>query len=311
MALMLASICSLQAMEFDSCKTDQLFSTLERQEPATIEEIQKLVDERANIRAVDEFKQTPLHFAAMRNPNSDISMFLIDLGANVSAVDVNGQTPLHWAAMRNPNPDVSKLLIDFGADVSAVDMHGQTALHLAAMCNRSLGVSELLISCGADVLAQDRSGKPPLYLVAMNFNPDVVRFFIGVARDKGVDIRNIKNLVSETPLHLASSRNGNEQVVRLFLDKGADVKARDEWGKTPLHAAARHTPNPKIVSLLVEAGADVEAVDSKGQTPIDFAHKSFCLKATKDQILKILLAAQQRVAEKQSADEPPRKKRKA
>ena len=60
-----------------------------------------------------------------------------------------------------------------------------------------------------------------------------------------------------TPLHLAA-QGGKEQVVRLLLEKGADIEARDRTQQTPLHYAA-YSGSEKLVRLLLEKGADIEA----------------------------------------------------
>jgi ankyrin repeat protein len=56
----------------------------------------------------------------------------------------------------------------------------------------------------------------------------------------------------------------------LLLDKGANVKAKADFGQTPLSRAAdkRHEA---VVRLLLDKGADVEAKDEYGQTPLSRA----------------------------------------
>jgi ankyrin repeat protein len=53
---------------------------------------------------------------------------------------------------------------------------------------------------------------------------------------------------------------GNEAVVRLLVDRGADVKAKDNRGSTVLHSAAEEG-NEAVVRLLVDLGTDLEAKD--------------------------------------------------
>ena len=64
---------------------------------------------------------------------------------------------------------------------------------------------------------------------------------------------------STTALHRAAE-NGHEAVVRLLLEKGADVKAKNKDGRTTLHETVIRG-HDKVVRLLLEKGADIEAKD--------------------------------------------------
>lgn len=69
-------------------------------------------------------------------------------------------------------------------------------------------------------------------------------------------------------LELANAVNANsEERVRLLIEKGADVNARDNQGYAPVHNAARNR-YAHLVTLLVEKGADVNARDSDGFTAL-------------------------------------------
>lgn len=75
-----------------------------------------------------------------------------------------------------------------------------------------------------------------------------------------------KNEKGNTPLHVAAA-GGYAAIVRLLLDKGADLQALGEYGFTPLHTAlvARQR---EIVKILIERGADVNALDRFGRPPL-------------------------------------------
>eukprot|EP00913_Durusdinium_trenchii_P033241 g31118.t1 len=64
---------------------------------------------------------------------------------------------------------------------------------------------------------------------------------------------------------------GNAEVVRLLLDNGADLHAREKFvGGTPLHHAALHG-RTNVVNVLLERSPDLEALNRKRQTPLHVA----------------------------------------
>ncbi|KAL6857555.1 Ankyrin repeat A protein 2 [Amphichorda felina] len=73
-----------------------------------------------------------------------------------------------------------------------------------------------------------------------------------------------------TDLMLASYY-GHRAVVKLLLERGADIEAKDwEYGRTSLSWAAGNGYEA-IVQLLVDKGANVDAMDSDSQTPLSWA----------------------------------------
>lgn len=56
------------------------------------------------------------------------------------------------------------------------------------------------------------------------------------------------------------------ELVKEYLEQGADVMARNRWGSTPLHWAA-FNGHTQIVELLIEKGANVNAKGIGGYLP--------------------------------------------
>ncbi|KAH7930750.1 ankyrin [Leucogyrophana mollusca] len=78
------------------------------------------------------------------------------------------------------------------------------------------------------------------------------------------------NVQGRTALHLAALK-GNEELVRMLCDLGADFDLSDNKGNTPLHYASAwgHIP---IVHLLIERGCQFAARNNEGYTASDYAY---------------------------------------
>ena len=99
---------------------------------------------------------------------------------------------------------------------------------------------------------------------AMLGNKEIVKLFI----DKGVNIE-AKDIYGQTPLHYASGE-GNIEVIDFLITKGANVNAKNTDKFTPLHAAAQ-MGQKDAVALLITKGAGINERDKYGCTPLLYA----------------------------------------
>jgi ankyrin repeat protein len=227
----------------------------------------------------------PELFTAVKAGNLDyVKTALQENPKFANSKDESGYTPLVLAASAG-NKDLCELLIAKGADLEAQGQHG-TALHEAAIANLK-DIAELLINRGANVNAKDNSGYTPLYY-ASTFGPggkrnkndwDIARSLVS----RGANV-NTKPGSDDTPLHSAALY-APEEIVKLFLDNGANVNVRlasPGWsrktnsGPTALHyACMRADKNAEVVELIIDAGADINAKcysdKADGWTPLYFA----------------------------------------
>lgn len=87
--------------------------------------------------------------------------------------------------------------------------------------------------------------------------------------DANPQLINSRNKLGKTPLH-QSLTGGNDEIIKLLIERGADVKARDNTGLTPLHIAAWWSVTARA-KILIDHGADVTATDKFGDTPLHTA----------------------------------------
>eukprot|EP00667_Euglena_gracilis_P000772 EG_transcript_772 len=130
-----------------------------------IRHVRELVLNGYDVNMPAKSKQSPLHHAAWRG-YCDIVQLLIDQKANVHAMDQRGWTPLHMAVagcdeLAEDYIEVVESLIAAGAKVNDVGgAHGQTALHLAAR-EGLVQVADKLVQRGAQN-RPDVNGRTPM-----------------------------------------------------------------------------------------------------------------------------------------------------
>lgn len=80
-----------------------------------------------------------------------------------------------------------------------------------------------------------------------------------------------KDVLGDTPLHLAVSNNGDDiRLVKILLLNGANISAKNNRGLEPLHTAVL-IRNIKITTELLDSGANISATTDCGSTPLHFA----------------------------------------
>ena len=167
-----------------------------------------------------------------------------------------------------------QLLIDRGAEVQAATATGRTALHAAAAVG-SLPLCRLLLDNGAATDARMKDGTTPLLMAVVGGFVELTRLFLdkGAAVDlgdsEGVTVRHRAQyhrcvliflfcfFFVLQPL-LAAVDMGNQQLVRLLIDYGANVNVHRRTGVTPLYVAAERG-RTDICRLLLLRGAGVNS----------------------------------------------------
>ncbi len=177
------------------------------------------------------------------------------------------EAPVAEAAQRGDLEAVRSLLKD-GADPNAAQADGMTALHWAAMKDQ-VEIAQVLLYAGATVKTTTRlGGYTPVHLAARGGNEAV----LGVLLEGGADPDGYSS-TGVTPLHFAAEAN-DPAAVEVLLAHGADANAPDHFAaRTPLMFAAVRSADAAVRALL-EGGADASAMTRvKDYVEIDAANR--------------------------------------
>jgi ankyrin repeat protein len=160
--------------------------------------------------------------------------------------------------------DVSTVrnLVSKGVDPNILDPKGELMLNLAIRDKSSDVIAFLLTNPRTDVDISNKFGETPLMIASIEGNLPVAKALIQGRKAK-VDH------IGWTPLHYACAK-GQIEIAQYLLANGAIVDSLSPGNTTPLMMAVQ-SGNEVLVKLLLDKGADLQLRNSQGLSAIDIA----------------------------------------
>gem|GEM_PF-1043944 len=184
------------------------------------EMIRALVVKGCDVNELSPIDESPL-ILATRKDRSDAIKALVETGADVNARHPkNKWVALHYAAEEG-KVEALKALVDQGANLEVRASGERTALMMAAWEAEEECV-KVLLDAGADPNAQNSSGKTSLMYSCHRHSASKSQIEALLKAGARLDL---KDGLGNTALTYAASR-GHQDLVELFLVKGADLKER-------------------------------------------------------------------------------------
>ena len=194
--------------------------------------------------------------------NYELVKYFVDKGTDIHQKTKNGENCLHIAARSGHLYLCQTLINDHGFDKNIVNNNGWPALHRSAESG-NYELFRYFVDKGADIHQKTNDGDNCLHIAARNGHLYLCQTLID---DHGFD-ENIVNKNGQAALH-HSAQSGNYELIRYFVDKGADIHQKTKDGDNCLHIAARNGQLYLCQTLIDDHGFDKSIVDNNGWTAV-------------------------------------------
>ncbi|HEY3989663.1 MAG TPA: ankyrin repeat domain-containing protein [Acidobacteriaceae bacterium] len=197
-----------------------------------------------------------------RGDTQEIADWVKDDPQIAESRDAQGVSALLWAVYSGQTVVREFLRSGLEPDLAEAAAVGDVARLRELLGSDPAAVKERANSRSAD-------GWPLLHLAAAFADRETVALLL----DAGADVRQISGTpMRNQALHAALALSKNVDVVRLLIERGADVNAAQTAGYRPLHQAAV-TGREDLVRMLLDAGADKLARCDRGKAPAEYARE--------------------------------------
>ncbi|XP_052283272.1 transient receptor potential cation channel subfamily A member 1-like [Dreissena polymorpha] len=273
--------------------------------------IQFLLDHGADPTVANDDQMAPLHLAVDINAKKSLKALLSHAKVDPNLKGEKGMNALHYCAYKD-RAECAKILLENGAKPCQKCDNGFFPINIAGKCaaaktleiliqhveklgykrediltftdkennmplhgavnSGDLKAVQVCLSAGAPVDAKQEDSSTPLHFAAAQGSVDMVRLMHEVQPERFKAALHMQDVLRMTPLHRAALFD-HVAVVKLLLEHGSDIDARDTHERTPLILASTKG-GWRTVHLLLESGADINLKDKENRNFLHLAIKN-------------------------------------
>ncbi|XP_059174821.1 serine/threonine-protein phosphatase 6 regulatory ankyrin repeat subunit B-like [Physella acuta] len=168
----------------------------------------------------------------------------------------------------------------FSSDVNyEIGKQGTKLLNVAAKKGHK-DLIELLVKAGADINASYEDKTPLMSAV----DPTIIVCLVDLGADVNIlthvyeyPFSPLQYFITECYRRKKSKKKNVLEIIKVIIQKKADINIKDREGNTPLMKASEISDMEDVLRALLQAGANVNQHDKKGESALHFAAKSNCI----------------------------------
>lgn len=230
-----------------------------------------LLEAGADVNFKVEESMTSMLSLAMGRQSSALVKLLLEYRPDLDCTDKDEDTALHLITGLTPVESVEAIL-KAGAKVDVLNKGNGTPLHMACLVS-PLKIVKLLVEKGADPGQYGEGGTPLSKACSrwgVNYAPereDVIRYLLD---DCGVPPTSpMQPTEDDQEASHFAALTCSETIIKLFIEKGADMTMKDAIGRLPLHMACYNSL--AAVEALGRPDTEYAAQDKVGRVPLHYA----------------------------------------
>ena len=232
-----------------------------------------LFDKGAKVMDTTPAGYSALHIACEAPNRLDVLRFFLDRGGDLNFENADIIPVFHDWLSEGADAECVEEMLHNGASCTLINQKRKwNALHYFALYGTDKKVLDLFLDMPLDIEkrsnigVRDDKGETALHklLSRPNIPMDILKAFL----ERGADV-NAEDEDSERPLYEAANWGEND-AVELIISWVSDVDDENKWGRTALHAAA-FAGQDKTVEILLKHGANANHKDKHNRTALLFS----------------------------------------